>query len=207
MRRLAAAIAASAALSPASAGAQGAPPPPSPPPSSPPPSASPPPSYEPAERPDPTRVRFAAGLAGGGVFGDATGGMGGLFLQLGVQLGSPFAIYYQAHPMLGAWVSSSSGAFAAMLWNAALGELTLFDHLQLGVGPSIDLIAGCAASTSAAGCGDGAFFGIDDWLGVAIGSSGPGRRGGLMIGADIHPTFIPNGALVAFVLGIGGGMY
>ena len=161
---------------------------------------------------DYTRLRFGMGVAGGGFVGDLNGGIGGLYAQFGVQFNNVLALFYQSHGLVGAFAESSSysegGAVTALWWNTAMLELTLGGTFQVGAGPSLDLIAGCVATAAGSGCSDsGPYFGIDGRVAVAIGGKGPGTRGGVAIGADIHPTFFPDGYTLALVATIGGQVY
>jgi hypothetical protein len=158
---------------------------------------------------DGARVRFSLGITGGGFFGDVVGGMGGLYGQLGLQLNGTIAIYYQVHGMLGGFVSGGdTGSIGALLWNSVLFEVTLANIVQLGIGPALDAMAGCAASVEGAGCGSGfPFFGLDGRVALALGGTGPGTRGGFVIGFDVHPTFIDGGVSIGMVGSIGGQVY
>jgi hypothetical protein len=160
---------------------------------------APPPSYGP-------RFRFGMSLNGGGLIGDAEGGFAGLSLRAGIQIIDELAIYYQAHGLFGAFVSQrESGAVLATMWNQILFEADIGGVLMLGAGPSLDVFAGCASTADGSGCGSGGpFFGIDGRVALALGGSGPGARGAFVVSADFHPTILPNGVLMAFVLGLGG---
>jgi hypothetical protein len=163
----------------------------------------------PDEPRDYARVRFHAALAGGGFLGDVLGGMGGLSLGIGVQFDQYFGLFYQAQGFAGGFIEGGqAGMIGAFLFNSVLFDVTLGHVLQLGVGPSLDFIAGCGASAAAAGCGDGGpFFGIDGRVALALGGHDVGTRGGFLISADVHPTFFPGGVSVALVLGLGGQVY
>ncbi|GAB5549385.1 MAG: hypothetical protein SangKO_091450 [Sandaracinaceae bacterium] len=158
---------------------------------------------------DHARVRFHAALAGGGFFGDVVGGMGGLSVGLGVQFNQWVGLYYQAHGMLAALIEGGQDAvLAAIMYNSVIVDVTLGHVFQIGAGPSLDFLAGCAAGGSGAGCGDaGPFFGIDARVALALGGHDVGTRGGFLISADLHPTFYPNGVSLALVLGVGGQVY
>lgn len=162
-----------------------------------------------APREDHARVRFHAALAGGGFFGDVVGGMGGLSVGLGVQFNQWVGLYYQAHGMLAALIEGGQDAvLAAIMYNSVIVDVTLGHVFQIGAGPSLDFLAGCAAGGSGAGCGDaGPFFGIDARVALALGGHDVGTRGGFLISADLHPTFYPNGVSLALVLGVGGQVY
>lgn len=158
---------------------------------------------------DYARVRFHAALVGGGFFGDVVGGMGGLSLGLGVQFNQWVGLFYQAHGMLGALIEGGQDAvLGAFMYNSVIVDVTLGHVFQVGVGPSLDLLAGCAAGASGAGCGDGGpFFGLDARVALALGGHDVGTRGGFLIAADLHPTFYPSGVSLALVLGVGGQVY
>ncbi len=171
------------------------------------PPVAPPPEAAPRE--DHARVRFHAALAGGGFFGDVVGGMGGLSVGLGVQFNQWVGLYYQAHGMLAALIEGGQDAVvAAIMYNSVIVDVSLGHVFQIGAGPSLDFLAGCAAGGSGAGCGDaGPFFGIDARVALALGGHDVGTRGGFLISADLHPTFYPNGVSLALVLGVGGQVY
>lgn len=160
-------------------------------------------------RPEPAhdyaRLRFGMGISGGGFFGDLTGGMGGGFLQLGVQFADPFGIYVQAHGLAGAFANRQRGDVVSFWWNALMFEGTVGDLLSIGVGPSLDLSAGCTADATQAGCADeGPFPGVDGKVALTFGGAGPGSRGAFVIASDLHATVFREGYSLALLVSLGG---
>lgn len=175
---------------------------------------------------DGMRLRFGLGAAGGGFANSIQGVYGGLYLQLGVQFNSWFALYYQTQGLVGGYLAELSGKFAGFWYNEVLAEVTIANFLQVGAGPSIDVIKGCEAGVRNVqmevpgtgmsvevpepyqGCGKEAFFwGGDARVAMALGGTGPGTRGGLVIGADGHISFFPTGNVIGFFLTLGGQIY
>lgn len=184
-----------------------APPPPGPYYGPPRPMMMPPPDLE---RP---RLRLAFGATGGPYIGGNVGGAGGFWGQAGVQVNRLIAVYYQTHAMIGAvgQRTNTGGAdvydlFVGGIWlNEAIIDFTIHDVFQVGVGPSFDVFS---VNNFTEG-----FVGVDARIGVALGRIGPWRRNGFMLGVDIHPTFITDGAfpttpvITAVLLTLGGGWY
>jgi hypothetical protein len=161
--------------------------------------------YAPPRR-DPIRVRFGIDGTGGAMFRHGNdAGFGGLRGRIGLQLGDWFAIYYQATGLVGAFMHGNSGEDRAlgMLFNTGMLEVTVFDMVQLGVGPSADIIWGCSEhGQSGTTCNNnGPYFGLDGRVAVAILPHMGGNRMGLTLSADVHPTWIDSDHIGLSVLG------
>lgn len=133
----------------------------------------------------------------------------GLQARLGVQLSPWFAVYYQPHAIGGLVLTgdSSAGALGAV-FNSANIELDL-PILQLGAGPSLDVLALAGCSLGDAGCtvDNGTYFGVDVRAALMIGPHGPGTHSGFAIEANLHPTFLDADVLTTFTLGFAGEIY
>jgi len=129
--------------------------------------------------------------------------------RLGLQLNPWFAIYYQPHAIGGVIVTgANSAALVGAIFNTAMFELDL-PVLELGLGPSWDVLglAGCGLGATDCGSGSGRFFGLDFRAALRFGPHGPGTHGGLALEADLHPTFLGPDTLTAFTIGLGGDFY
>ncbi|MDQ3036217.1 MAG: hypothetical protein M3Y87_27700 [Myxococcota bacterium] len=159
------------------------------------------------------RFRFgASGVGGGHWAGGPDIGMGGAQLRLGVQIGQMFAVYYQPTGLVGSIVDrpGSAGSAAGLLWNTAMAEVTLADFIQIGGGPSMDFVWGCDRNFQAEVDCDSTdpFIGAHGRVALALGGHGPGRRGGVTISADVHPTWYrSDDPSIAVLGGIGFELY
>lgn len=153
------------------------------------------------------RFRWELGAAGGPLFIDGgVGGVGGLHAQLGVQFNSFFALYYQG--IFGGGAGVGNGGY--FQYNSLVFEAMLGHTFQFGIGPSIDVIRVGYGSSAGADRGYGAYLGGVLRLGLAIGGHGRERRGGLLLGIELHPTFATDErftAPTALLFTIGGGQY
>ncbi|GDX82309.1 hypothetical protein LBMAG42_41200 [Deltaproteobacteria bacterium] len=133
----------------------------------------------------------------------------GVQARLGVQLSPWFAVYYQPHAIGGLVLTgdSSAGALGA-LFNSANVELDL-PILQVGAGPSVDVLAlaGCSLGTATCNVDNGTYFGVDVRAALLIGPHGPGTHSGFAIEANLHPTFLDTDVLTTFTLGFAGEIY
>lgn len=160
-----------------------------------------------------TRFRFGvSGVGGGHWAGGPDIGMGGAQLRLGVQVGQILAFYYMPTGLVGSIVDrpGSAGSVAGLMWNTAMAEVTLGDFLQIGGGPSMDFVWGCSRDfQSETDCDTtDPFFGAHGRVALALGGHGPGRRGGVTISADVHPTFYrSDDPSIAVLGGIGFDLY
>lgn len=156
-----------------------------------------------------TRLRFGASGVGGGFVGTMSGGAGGLALRVGAQLDDVFAIYVQAHALVGGFAPHPSDeAVAGFVFHELMLDFTIADVLQLGGGPSIDLVWGCTRENRVGTCSDiGPYFGGDFRAAVVLGQYGPERRGGLVLSVDVHPTWMSSDLATMLLLGIGGEIY
>jgi hypothetical protein len=163
----------------------------------------------PAEDPaDKTRFRFAVHLVGGPwILPDKSGGAGGVGFQLGAQINDNVGVYYNGTAAIGA----GYGTAGAFVYNSVVPELTLANIFQVGAGPSLDSFAFGSVSLKTTGAKAvaiaGTFFGIQGRIGVALGSSKPGKKGRFMLGLELHPTFIPEVTPVSVFVTIGGGSF
>jgi hypothetical protein len=157
---------------------------------------------------DKTRFRFAVHLVGGPwILPDKSGGAGGIGFQLGAQINDNVGVYYNGTAAVGA----GYGTAGAFVYNSVVPELTLANIFQVGAGPSLDSFAFGSVSLKNTGAKAvaiaGTFFGIQGRIGVAIGSSKPGKKGRFMLGLELHPTFIPEVTPVSVFVTIGGGSF
>lgn len=149
---------------------------------------------QPAEAHEFARVRLGVSGVGGGHFANGPDiGMGGLQLRLGMQVGQIVGFYYMPTGLIGSIVDrpGSAGSVAGLLWNTGIVEVTLADMVQLGVGPSVDWIWGCSRDFQSEVACDStdAYFGMHGRVAFVLGGHGPGRRGGVTLSGDVHPTF------------------
>lgn len=155
------------------------------------------------------RLRLGISGLGGGFVGPTHGGVGGLALRVGVQLNDIVAIYLQGQGLLGEYVPDPRpSSIVGFAFHSAMVEFTLLDMIQLGAGPSIDVIWGCN-ETNAGGayCGrSGAFFGGDFRVAIIAGHRGVNHRSGVTFSIDAHPTWVGD-LMGTIVFGIGGEMY
>jgi hypothetical protein len=133
---------------------------------------------------DPPHVRLAIGATAGGFAGTArdSGFLGGLWGQAGVQINHLLAVFYQGHLMLGGYAAPGGGLYMGGFgFNEVMVDFTIRDILQLGIGPSIDILSQCDRVK----CADLAYFGFDARIALALGTREEWRRKGF----DLHPTF------------------
>jgi hypothetical protein len=154
------------------------------------------------------RFRFAVHIMGGPwILPDKSGGAGGIGLQLGAQINDTIGVYYAGTAAVGA----GYGTAGAMVYNSIVPELTLANIFQVGAGPSYDSFAFGSVSVSNTSAKAvaiaGSFFGVQGRVGVALGSSKPGKKGRFMLGVELHPTFIPDVTPVSILITIGGGSF
>ncbi|CAN5573159.1 hypothetical protein BH09MYX1_BH09MYX1_29670 [soil metagenome] len=153
------------------------------------------------------RFRWELGAAGGPLVIDGgVGGVGGLHTQLGIQLGSIPALYYTG--IFGGGAGVGNGGY--FQYNTVAFEVTLLHTFQFALGPSIDIIRVGYGSSAGADRGYGVYLGAMARIGLAIGGHGRDRRGGLLLGIEIHPTFATDErftAPTALMFTIGGGQY
>jgi hypothetical protein len=165
----------------------------------------------PAAQTDFESIRFRGGftVGGGAAFGPVGGPIVDVSVRLGVQLGRYFGILLQEQPNV--FIISTGGVVAAGfgLNSSLLAELTLFDHLQLAAGPSLDYLAlgACAGATDGAcATAAGAGFGLHARAAFVFGGRDPqgGRRSGFSLAVDLHPEFFGGLTFFFATLGIGG---
>ena len=113
--------------------------------------------------------------------------------------------------MLGGFAEPGGVQLGGFVFNEIMGDVTIGDVLQLGVGPSIDVITTCDAGYNPS-CSK-ADFGLDARVGVAFGHRQGWQRSGFMLGVDLHPTFVGTDSkgdtsiATAVLLTLGGGFY
>lgn len=164
--------------------------------------------------------RLRAGFLGGGGIIKSPTGNGPAFAvsgQIGFQINHYVSVYYQNTPMvtLTPQTTADSVGFKAGFidFNSVLGGVTLLHLLDLGFGPSYDFdtYKKCAAELDGfIPTGDcqntsGWHFGLHGRVALIIGGldgDGP-KRSGLIIAADVHPTFLPGETNLTFTLGLG----
>lgn len=169
------------------------------------------PAPQPLPPSDYEEVRFRGGfnIGGGYAFGAAQGPIIDLTVRLGVQLGRVGGIAFQTQPNI-FLIGTSSGVVGGFgINNSLLGELTFFDFLQLGLGPSFDFLAAAACSVGDTSCSAaaGTGFGVHARAAIIFAGRDPrgGRRGGFSISVNLHPMFLGNGSFLFFsTLGLGG---
>lgn len=156
------------------------------------------------------RLRLGFSGVGGGFFGETHGGIAGLAARVGVQLNDVVAIYLQGHGLIGEYAPDPRPtSLVGMAFHEGMIEVTLLDFLQLGAGPSIDVIWGCSTDNGGAYCGrSGAFFGGDFRIAFVAfnhhrGHADDSRRG-LVFSIDAHPTWIGPEMVTTMLFGIGG---
>lgn len=164
-------------------------------------------------------VRLRGGFSvAGGVFllpANPVGGAASISGRIGVQFNHYFGLYYQNTPIVGATVAHDkrSGTVVAGDFNSLLVNLTLFHMLEIGAGPSLDLLAIAKGSISTMGAnaesGKGLVAGGHGRVAFNVGGlSGNGpRRSGFVIGADAHPLFLSTGAALSLTIGVGAEWY
>jgi hypothetical protein len=162
-----------------------------------------------AERWRHPRLRFGVSGEGGGFFGATHGGIGGLALRIGVQLNDIVGVYLQGHGLVGEYVPDPRPtSLVGVAFHEMMVDVTLLDMIQLGAGPSLDVVWGCEASNYGNYCGrSGAFFGGDFRAAIIAFARGPERRHGLVFSVDAHPTWLGNELMTTMLFGIGGEIY
>jgi hypothetical protein len=117
---------------------------------------------------------------------------------------------YQA----GQGVTTSAGYKAGFAdYNSLLLMLTLFHHLDIGAGPSLDFLAVTSGkidihgtvTNSSSGVSPGAHGRVAFNIG-GLSGNGP-RRSGFSLGVDAHPIFTGAGQGLSLTAGIGGEWY
>lgn len=155
------------------------------------------------------RLRLGVSGLGGGFVGATHGGVGGLALRVGVQFNDMVAVYLQGQGLVGEYVPDPSPtSIAGFAFHEAMLEVTLLDMIQLGAGPSLDVIWGCSATNAGAYCGrSGAFFGGDFRVAITAFHRGAVHRSGLVFSIDAHPTWVGDELLGTLLFGIGAELY
>lgn len=174
-------------------------------------SAAPAAAQDPHHHWDGPRLRFGASGVGGGFVGAVHGAVGGLALRVGVQFNDIVAIYVQGQGLLGMFLPEPLPSISranGFVFHELMLDLTFFDMLQLGAGPSLDFVWGCSVENRGALCArEGPFFGGDFRLAVIFGGHGPHRRAGFVVSVDAHPTWFDSDVATMLLLGLGGELY
>lgn len=163
-----------------------------------------------AERWRHPRLRFGVSGLGGGFVGSTHGGEGGVAVRLGVQLDDVVAIYVQGQGLVGEYVPDPRPtSLVGFAFHSLMVDFTLLDTIQLGAGPSLDVIWACDATNAGAYyCGrSGAYFGGDFRAAIIVHHTGPRHRAGVVFSIDAHPTWVYDELLGTLVFGIGGELY
>lgn len=165
----------------------------------------------------PIRFRRGFNIGGGVTLGGSLSGVGGAAARFGVQITDMFSAYYQVTALVGGYGRGSAsggvsvGIFAGA-YSSFMAGTTFFDFIDVGFGPSVDVLdilsASAGPGTAGAGIGAGVFFGLDTRVAFAIPSHKPdGGRSGFCITFDAHPTFVGGGTITAMTVGLGGEWY
>ena len=153
------------------------------------------------------RVRFTAEGQLGAVLGAVAAVATGASISVGLQTNDIVAIYATHRLVL---VHAADDTTFATSFNAAVLEVTVFDHIQLGVGPSLDVGIGGLCAPNALVC-EGLSdlrLGLETRLAVVLGHRSPSARSGLSIALTVHPTWVDrNTASTTVALSVGHALY
>jgi hypothetical protein len=138
------------------------------------------------------RVRFATEGELGAIAGRDSGLGGGLGISIGLQINDIFAAYMQHRMFFAASLDPASADAFATSFNSFVLELTVFETIQVGGGPSLDAgIDGlCARQLERCPGTQGPYVGIETRVAIVIGDRSLARRRGLVLAAHVHPTWI-----------------
>lgn len=155
------------------------------------------------------RLRLGISGQGGGFFGAVHGGLGGLALRVGVQLDDMVAIYVQGQGLIGEFLPDPlPTSLTGFAFHELMVDVTLLDMIQLGVGPSLDVIWGCAPENDGRHCrSNGPFFGGDLRAAIVLGGRSHARRHGFVLSVDAHATWFEHEAVGTMLFGLGGELY
>lgn len=155
-------------------------------------------------------LRFGLGLDLAALGSSSFFGLGvGVQARMGLQLSPWFAVYYQPHAIGGLVVAGDTSAgLLGAVFNSFNLELDL-PILQLGLGPSIDVVAltGCSLGSGSCETGNGIYFGVDTRAALLLGPHGPGTHSGFALEANLHATFVDGDVLTTFTVGFAGEIY
>lgn len=156
------------------------------------------------------RLRLGFSGHAGGFVGAVHGALGGGSVRAGVQMNDTLAFYVQGQALFGEYLPDE-GPFdvSAFVFHTAMVDVTIADFLQLGAGPSIDVLLGCVDDGNGpARCGHtGAYFGSDFRAAFLIGDYSGRRRNAFVLSIDAHPTWIGNDFVTTMIFGMGGELY
>lgn len=155
------------------------------------------------------RVRFTAEGQLGASLGDELALASGTAISIGLQMNDIVAIY-ATHRLVVVAELGDDGVTSAAALNAAVFEVTVFEHVQIGAGPSLDVGIGGLCSPNALVC-EGLSdlrLGLETRIAVVLGERTRARRRGLSIALTVHPTWVARDATVTtIVLGVGHALY
>lgn len=161
-----------------------------------------------------SRFRFAGHLVGGaGLFPDGAAPTTGIGLQLGAQLDDRFGVIYAG--TAGAFIATRHGAVlpfnGAYVYNAAMVDVTLARVIQLGAGPSLDVVdlPSALSRNGESRSLDGVVLGAQTRVGIALTNRrrDPAPLPRFMIGAEAHASFFRGAVPVTTLLTVGGGFF
>ncbi len=168
------------------------------------------------------RLRGGFSLNGGMLLlpANPTGGAASFAGRFGLQFNHYFSIYYQNTPLIGGTLNTQgqNGTLVFADYNSFLANLTFFHALELGFGPSIDVVDVLKGAFQSSGLIPGATGstetqwapGMHGRLAFNIGGlSGNGpRRSGFALGIDAHPVFLKDGTKsFSLTVGVGADWY
>lgn len=144
----------------------------------------------------------------------STGGAAGLAVRFGAQFNHYVGLYLHSQNLGGAIGAQStsgtvSGAVMFHSQNALLASITIAHTVELGAGPSLDVLAFGNCDSASLSCASGINTGLGAHARFALllgGWNPPGpRRFGMSISADLHPIKYvgQDGGLLATVFGLG----
>ncbi|MBL8678699.1 MAG: hypothetical protein JNK05_06020 [Myxococcales bacterium] len=144
----------------------------------------------------------------------STGGAAGLAVRFGAQFNHYVGLYVHSQNLGGAIGAQStsgtvSGAVMFHSQNALLASITIAHTVEMGAGPSLDVLAFGNCDSASLSCASGINTGLGAHARFALllggwNPSGP-RRFGMSISADLHPIKYvgQDGGLLATVFGLG----
>ncbi len=156
------------------------------------------------------RLRLGFSGHGGGFAGAVHGALGGASVRAGLQMNDTLAFYLQAQALFGAYLPDAGPLdVSAFAFHSAMVDVTIADFLQLGAGPSVDVMLGCVDDGNGpVRCGHtGAYFGSDFRAALLFGDYAGRRRHAFVLSIDAHPTWVGHDFVTTVVLGLGGEMY
>jgi hypothetical protein len=147
------------------------------------------------------RVRLAVQGELGGTVGPESGLGAGASFALGLQVNDIFAWFVQERVQLAGALDGSTSP-RLVVTSSLLLDLTLFERIQVGAGPSVDLGIDALAPIDAPGPRglSGPWFGIDARVAVTLAERTRSRRQGAIVALHVHPTWVSHDAAVVMIL-------